>query len=248
MSIRQQSKVWMLDLPRNERDVLVILADFADDEGRGARPSIRRIAWTVGISEREVMRCLQWLRDPSRKIIEITKEAGFHKPNVYRLFLERAPQKKALELKGDTWSGHDNAWGDDDEARGDKETEKGDRIEARGDKTPIRSDSIVSPDPLSEPLNKPLAEPLKECAPEIPEREKALALLRIELHLPTRDDNLDRRFAALWEEVPIYELHRKSIYGLLSQKKRRFDFADYETTVRRISQRYQAGMVIGASP
>lgn len=255
MSGKISGQVWALDIPRNERDVLLALADHADDFGRGARPSIKYLAWKVGISVRETIRCLKWLRDPSRNILQVTAEPGFHKPTCYRIHTENAPKKPDFKPKGDSYSPHSfedksdtrSPIAEPEEEKGDNSVEKGDQIDEKGDQMPLKGDPSLSPEPLLNRFNKPLAEPLKACDPENPEEEKARSLLEIEFHI-TLGPVGEKRFAALWAEVPIYELHRKSIYGLLSQKKRRFDFADYETTVRRISQRYQAGMVIGASP
>lgn len=47
----------------NARVVLLAIADHADDDGRGARPSIATLALKAGISDRTVQRVLEKLRD-----------------------------------------------------------------------------------------------------------------------------------------------------------------------------------------
>ncbi len=54
--------VWALDLPANEKLVLLAHADHANDEGI-AYPSRRRIAWKTGYTEKSVQRITRRLRD-----------------------------------------------------------------------------------------------------------------------------------------------------------------------------------------
>lgn len=53
--------VWELDVPNNFQSVLLVLADFADDDGTNAYPSVDRISWKTGYSERQVQRILRQL-------------------------------------------------------------------------------------------------------------------------------------------------------------------------------------------
>jgi hypothetical protein len=66
MSIRVMSAVWELDLPQNEKLILLAMADHADDRGV-CYPSVGRIAWKSGYSDRAVQLIMAALR--SRHII-----------------------------------------------------------------------------------------------------------------------------------------------------------------------------------
>jgi hypothetical protein len=61
MSIRVMAAVWELSLPRGEKLVLLAIADHADDSGI-AFPSVRRLAWKSGYSERQCQQVLKSLR------------------------------------------------------------------------------------------------------------------------------------------------------------------------------------------
>lgn len=67
MSIRIMSAVWELDLPQNEKLILLAMADHADDRGV-CYPSVGRIAWKSGYSDRQTKTILAALRD--RHVIE----------------------------------------------------------------------------------------------------------------------------------------------------------------------------------
>lgn len=230
------SLVWQLDLPRNERDVLLVLADHADDAGRGARPSVRYIAWKLGISDRQVIRSLVWLRDPQRAFIEITRRSGFHMPNTYRLFLERIPRKSEFVPKGDNVSPHETPMGDET-------PEKGDKTDEKGDKNPERGDIAVSPEPLIEPLlAEPLIEPLVEASrkteePESHEREEAKQRLRSSLSVGD-SDTFDQWFSAVWNAVPDAGVHSIAVNYFGAMKKTApLDRTKYDQFVRATRQR-----------
>ena len=61
MSVVIWSEVWRLDLPRNEHYVLLALANYADDDGGKVFPSVGKIAWMCGMTERSVQRILRRL-------------------------------------------------------------------------------------------------------------------------------------------------------------------------------------------
>jgi hypothetical protein len=67
MSIRLMSRVWELDLPQNEKLILLAFADYADDDGLSF-PSIARVAWKSGYSERQTRAIVSELR--SRQVLE----------------------------------------------------------------------------------------------------------------------------------------------------------------------------------
>jgi hypothetical protein len=61
MSVKIMAQVWELDLPQNEKLVLLAFADHADDEGI-CFPSVARIARKTGYSERQVQTIGKQLR------------------------------------------------------------------------------------------------------------------------------------------------------------------------------------------
>jgi len=54
MSVKAMGYVWDLDLPQNEKFVLLAYADHADHDGRNIFPSVQRIADKTGYSKRSV--------------------------------------------------------------------------------------------------------------------------------------------------------------------------------------------------
>jgi hypothetical protein len=69
-------------LSTSQRFVLVALGWHATDEGGYAFPTVGRIAEMTGLNERSVRRCLVELVDAG--VLEMTRESGRGKPNVYR--------------------------------------------------------------------------------------------------------------------------------------------------------------------
>ena len=61
MSIKVMTQVWELDLPRSEKLIALALADHGDDDGAHIYPSVARIAWKTGYSERQVQDILRAL-------------------------------------------------------------------------------------------------------------------------------------------------------------------------------------------
>jgi Helix-turn-helix domain len=57
MSIKLSSLVWELNLPSSKKFVLLAFADHSNDDGV-CFPSVRRVAWKCGISERSVQRMI----------------------------------------------------------------------------------------------------------------------------------------------------------------------------------------------
>jgi Helix-turn-helix domain len=62
MSVRVMAAVWELDLPQNEKLILLAMADHADDRGV-CYPSVGRIAWKSGYSVRRVQVIMAGLRN-----------------------------------------------------------------------------------------------------------------------------------------------------------------------------------------
>lgn len=98
-------RVWTLSLPRCERDVLLAMADHADDDGGRCYPSIDHLAWKTDYSARQVQRALASLK--AKKIVEVEAgaEGGRGRLPEYRLHLDRASLKPSWEsVKGDILS------------------------------------------------------------------------------------------------------------------------------------------------
>lgn len=109
------SKLWELVFTRAQRDVLMVMADHADDSGI-CWPGVPKISYLTDISERQVQRIMRDLEDD--RIIERLddglggrKENGRGNTSRYQLRLDRAQKKPpfryadgSLESNGDTTS------------------------------------------------------------------------------------------------------------------------------------------------
>lgn len=83
MSVRLMAKVWELELPANEKLLLLTLADFAADDGEQIYPSVATMCRKSSMPERTVRRLLGRLRE--RGVLELVEPARQHKPARYRL-------------------------------------------------------------------------------------------------------------------------------------------------------------------
>lgn len=54
MSIKLMVRVYESALPKNEKAIALKYADFSDDDGQGIFPSVARVAWETGYSDRSV--------------------------------------------------------------------------------------------------------------------------------------------------------------------------------------------------
>jgi hypothetical protein len=119
MSGKLMGQVYGLVLTRSERDVLLALADHADDDGRNARPGVGFIAWKTELSTRQVERSLLSLRKKS--IIARISGGGNGRATLYRIDLSQAVHKtpyapKAPSRSSDTImsdDSHDTMMSDD---------------------------------------------------------------------------------------------------------------------------------------
>lgn len=82
------AEVWKLDLPQNEKFVLLAFGDHADDEGI-TFPSIGRIAWKTGYTSRQVQVIAGRLRECGLLETISKTQAGRSMPTVYRVCPER---------------------------------------------------------------------------------------------------------------------------------------------------------------
>ena len=89
MSIKVMTQVWELDLPRSEKLIALALADHGDDDGAHIYPSVARIAWKTGYSERQVQDILRALE--ARGLIRVVAypNGGRGKATEYKMDIEK---------------------------------------------------------------------------------------------------------------------------------------------------------------
>lgn len=84
MSVKVMAAVWEMDLARADKLVLLAFADHADDDGI-CYPSVARIAWKTGYSERSIQRVLRRLEAAEILAIVEPGGAGQRATTVYRV-------------------------------------------------------------------------------------------------------------------------------------------------------------------
>lgn len=152
------------DLVRNHskargsaRAVLNALADYATDEGF-AWPGRAQLASDTGMSERNVIRCIQALCNDARLSIEENALGGRGNKPTYKIWFpelgEPAPVNKSKEhVKGDKLSPYK------DDKRVTNASIKGDKLSRKGDK------SVGNPSYARIEPHEPHKEPERESAP-----------------------------------------------------------------------------------
>lgn len=135
------SLVWEWDLPANEKLVMLIIADHADDSGANAYPGIARIARRASLSERQVQRILSDLM--RRNLIRI----DFQRGGGVDVRSDRRPNRYTIIGVTPT----------------SPRDEDGVTFEAsRGDMEPVHGVTPMSPNPSIEPSNnKPSSNDLR---------------------------------------------------------------------------------------
>ena len=73
MSIRLMTYAFDTDLPSNEKFVLAILCDFANDQGMQCHPSMDTVARKTSLSKRQVQRVIKLLKE--RRLLTVLKNA-----------------------------------------------------------------------------------------------------------------------------------------------------------------------------
>ncbi|HEV8525449.1 MAG TPA: helix-turn-helix domain-containing protein, partial [Terriglobales bacterium] len=74
MSGKISGAVWEMNLPREEKYVLLAYADHADHEGNGVRPSYDLVAWKTGYKKRRVQQVVAKLE--AKQILVVVKPGG----------------------------------------------------------------------------------------------------------------------------------------------------------------------------
>ncbi len=102
MSVKIMAEVWELNLPQNEKFVLLAFADHADDAGY-CFPSIARVGWKTGYKERQVREICGKLR--SRGLLESVKyhKGGRGKARVYRVRPEKGAKNAPFSESERVW-------------------------------------------------------------------------------------------------------------------------------------------------
>lgn len=101
MSWKISGLVWELDLTHSQQSVLLAVADHAKHDGSDVFPSVARIAWKTGYSDRQVRRTMKDLRELG--ILILTKESNRYRPREYKIDI--AAGKKKDPFRGDIMSG-----------------------------------------------------------------------------------------------------------------------------------------------
>lgn len=109
MSIKVMNAVWAYaDCKSSELLVLLALADFSDDNGENAYPSMATLAKKARLSDKQVRRVVQTLVE--LKLLEIVEEGGWkhgrNRSNSYRIRLENigTPKLGVLPPAGEGYS------------------------------------------------------------------------------------------------------------------------------------------------
>ena len=92
MSVKQMALVWEHEFDHAEQSVMLALADHAHDDGTGIRPSMARVAWKTGYSERQVKRIVKRLRD-ERRVLMLVRNAVRGRPPEYVFVWDNAESK-----------------------------------------------------------------------------------------------------------------------------------------------------------
>lgn len=102
MSVKIMGMVWDCALPRNEKYILLALADHADHDGRNIYPSVERIAWKTGYDERMVQRITKEL---VKKGILVRDGKGTNRTNRYKIDVNCLPSRPDFEPKSKSEGG-----------------------------------------------------------------------------------------------------------------------------------------------
>lgn len=90
MSVKVMGQVWDADLPRPEKFVLLSYADHAAHDGTGIYPSVGRMAWKTGYTDRSIQTITKRLVDQGILVPDGTMPDG---RNRYRLDASRLPKR-----------------------------------------------------------------------------------------------------------------------------------------------------------
>lgn len=95
MSIKLMSRVYEKDIDASLQRVLLVLCDYANDEGTNCYPSIDRIAWKLGANRKTVMRAIQ--RAEQLGAIGVHREHRHN--NRYTIHLDALEDKQPFDVE-----------------------------------------------------------------------------------------------------------------------------------------------------
>jgi Helix-turn-helix domain len=93
MSAKIFGLVWELELPREEKYVLLCLADHADHDGNNVYPSIGLIAWKTDYSERRIQELMRRLQHKGL-LVKVEEQIGRGHTVKYRIDLQAGTFKE----------------------------------------------------------------------------------------------------------------------------------------------------------
>jgi hypothetical protein len=99
LSGKLMGEVYKLDLPRAERDVLLALADHANDDGGECYPGVDLLAWKTDFSTRHVERSLRQLEIKGIAVPVANSKGGRGQKTEYKIDISKAKRKPELGIK-----------------------------------------------------------------------------------------------------------------------------------------------------
>ena len=175
MSAKLFGQVWGLELKHDEQDVLLALADSADDNGHRCWPSVGFLSWKTGWSERQVQRALRRL-ECLRLICGVGSMKGGATTPIYEIHLENGTPKapwvnmRGRRERGDTQSPVPAKVVAPVTPGVTVQTDRGDCADPEGCQGEPKGVTTQSPDPSGDPGGDPSVEPsvIRESNPHSP--------------------------------------------------------------------------------
>jgi hypothetical protein len=96
MSGKLMGQIYSRDLPPNERELLLAMADHANDAGGNCFPGNERLAWKLGCSVRKIQQGLRKLEERGAISIISNAKGGRGKRLEYQINLSVLPVKPEL--------------------------------------------------------------------------------------------------------------------------------------------------------
>src|SRR4028119_1001522 len=97
MSIKLMNQVWELDLSHDKQNILIAMADHANDDGVNCFPGVDYLAWKCGYDRRSIQRILRLLEDDGLISPLAFPEGGRGHATEYKIDVTRAKKKIPFE-------------------------------------------------------------------------------------------------------------------------------------------------------
>jgi hypothetical protein len=198
MSVKMMAAVWELDLPRTRKLVLLAVADHASDDGF-AYPSVARLAWKCGYSERSIQRELREL-EKAELLFVVREGGGRGKATTYCVQPEKGDKLAPFQPKS---SRPKTVTSEDETVTSEDETVT--PTTGNGDKAMAPQPSVTVGEP-SEPSAAPSRCHVDECPLRSPcwaHEERAGWDLRDELVARRWVDPKGRKRDLIWEALAL---------------------------------------------